>query len=54
VGRGLLVGSQTISRLLSIQYSIYGVVLIVLVVSLAVSCAWDEHLFRRDEYGRVI
>ena len=47
VGRGLLVGSQTISKLLPMQYGIYGVVLVVL----AVSCARDEHLSGRDACG---
>jgi hypothetical protein len=53
VSKGLLVGSQTISRLLFTQYGIYRVVLIISVVVLAVSCAWDEHLSGRDECGAV-
>jgi hypothetical protein len=42
-GQDLLVGSQTISKLLFTQYGIYnGAVLAILVVVLALSCARDE------------
>jgi hypothetical protein len=46
IGTGLLVGSQTTNRLLSTQYGIYGIVLVVLGLA-----ARDEHLSGRDVCG---
>jgi hypothetical protein len=50
-GQDLLVGSQTISKLLFTQYSIY--IYKVIFTILAISCAWDKHLSKRDECGGV-